>query len=67
MITFQKGERKDDIANQRRAAFAADEGVVFVGKAQEKCTIDRTEKRHNLRENLAPCLVTRPRHPSPPL
>ena len=45
MITFEKGQRKDDIANQRRAAFTHDEGVVFVGKAQEKCTVYRTEKR----------------------
>jgi hypothetical protein len=49
LITFAKGQRKDDIANQRRAAFARDEGVVFVGKAQEKCTVYRTEKRHNPR------------------
>src|SRR3954470_5426631 len=47
MITFASGQRKDDIANQRRAAFARDEGVVFVGKAQEKCTVYRTEKRRN--------------------
>src|SRR6201986_2585877 len=33
MITFEKGQRKDDIANQRRAAFTQNEGVVFVGKA----------------------------------
>jgi hypothetical protein len=49
MITFEKGQRKDDIANQRRAAFTQEEGVVFVGKAQEKCTVYRTEKRHNPR------------------
>jgi hypothetical protein len=49
MITFEKGQRKDDIAHQRRAAFAQDQGVIFVGKAQEKCTVYRTEKRHNPR------------------
>jgi len=49
MITFEKGQRKDEIANQRRAAFTQDEGVVFVGKAQEKCIVYRTEKRHNPR------------------
>src|SRR3982751_4526947 len=49
MITFEKGQRKDDIANQRRAAFTQGEGVVFVGKAQEKCTVYRTEKRRNPR------------------
>lgn len=49
MITFSKGQRKDDIAHQRRTAFAQDEGVVFIGKAQEKCTVYRTEKRDNPR------------------
>src|SRR5246127_1567658 len=49
MITFEKGQRKDDIANQYRSAFTHQEGVVFVGKAQEKCTVYRTEKRHNPR------------------
>src|SRR6201997_1759616 len=53
MITFEKGQRKDDIANQRRAAFTQNEGVVFVGKAQEKCTVYRTEKRHNPRTRKA--------------
>lgn len=45
LITFQKGERKDDIAKQMRAEFDKDEGVVFVGKAQEKAPVTRTEKR----------------------
>ena len=49
MIPFAKGQRKDDIANKRRAAFKKDEGIVFIGKAQEKCTAYRTEKRHNAR------------------
>jgi hypothetical protein len=49
LIAFEKGQRKDDVANQRRAAFARDEGVIFVGKAQEKCTVYRTEKRRNPR------------------
>ena len=53
LITFEKGERKDDIANQRRAAFDREEGVVFVGKAQEKCTVYRTEKRHNPRTHTS--------------
>src|SRR3954454_13118764 len=29
-IRFEKGQRKDDIAKQRHAAFERDEGVVFV-------------------------------------
>lgn len=47
VITFQKGQRKDDIAKQMRAGFDKDEGVVFVGKAQEKAPVTRTEKRTN--------------------
>lgn len=47
MITFQKGQRKEEVAARMRTQFPRQEGVVFVGKAQEKCTVYRTEKRHN--------------------
>ena len=47
LITFQKGQRKDDIANSIRAGFDKEEGVVFIGKAQEKASVFRTEKRTN--------------------
>jgi hypothetical protein len=47
MVSFQKGQRKDELASQMRAKFPQRDGVVFVGKAQEKCTVYRTEKRHN--------------------
>jgi hypothetical protein len=47
LITFEKGQRKDDFAKQQRKKFQQREGVVFIGKAQEKCTVYRTEKRRN--------------------
>jgi hypothetical protein len=47
LITFEKGQRKDDVMAAHRARFTAPEGVVFVGKAQEKATVFRTEKRRN--------------------
>jgi hypothetical protein len=47
LITFEKGQRKDDIAAEYRAHFDQAEGVVFVGKAQEKTAVFRTEKRRN--------------------
>jgi hypothetical protein len=47
LITFAKGQRKDDFAKQQRKKFNQREGVVFIGKAQEKCTVYRTEKRRN--------------------
>jgi hypothetical protein len=52
-ITFEKGQRKDAVAADLRAKFAPREGVVFVGKAQEKCTVYRTEKRHNPKKNTS--------------
>jgi len=47
MITFQKGQRKDDVAQVHYAKFAREEGVVFVGKAQEKASVHRTETRRH--------------------
>lgn len=47
LIDFKRGQRKDDIAKEHLARFSADEGVLFVGRAQEKVTVFRTEKRHN--------------------
>ena len=45
VVSFQKGQRKDDVAAEYRARFPAAEGVLFLGKAQEKVTVFRTEKR----------------------
>jgi len=47
LLSFAKGQRKDDIAAQYRAAFTGREGVLFVGRAQEKTPVFRTEKRTN--------------------
>ena len=47
LITFEKGQRKDDVMAAHLARFTSDEGVLFVGKAQEKARVFRTEKRHN--------------------
>jgi hypothetical protein len=49
LLNFEKGQRKEDVAAQFRAAFKSEEGVLFVGKAQEKCRVYRTEKRRNPR------------------
>jgi len=48
VMTFRKGQRKDDIAKAELAEFTKlgrTEGVLFVGKAQEKTPVIRTEKR----------------------
>src|SRR5712691_1282684 len=41
MITFAKGQRKDDVAKEHHAQFRGNEGIVFVGKAQEKTSVFR--------------------------
>jgi len=47
LVTFEKGQRKDDVAAEYRRAYGDAEGVVFVGKAQEKAPVVRTERRRN--------------------
>src|ERR1019366_5784750 len=49
VVTCRKGERKDDAANGFLKAFKADEGVLFIGKAQEKAPVFRTERRRNIK------------------
>lgn len=58
MITFGKGERKDDIAAVMRKGFEREEGVVFIGKAQEKAKVFRTEKRTAPNGKKYPWIVT---------
>lgn len=47
LVTFEKGQRKDDVAHEYLGAFEGDEGVLFVGKAQEKASVFRTDKRRD--------------------
>jgi hypothetical protein len=49
VITFAKGQRKEDVALEYRTRFRGTEGILFVGKAQEKTPVFRTEKRRNPR------------------
>jgi hypothetical protein len=47
LVDFRSGERKDDVALAYLAEADGTEGVLFVGRAQEKTTVFRTEKRRN--------------------
>ena len=47
LIDFKRGQRKDDIATEHLARFAGTEGILFIGRAQEKASVYRTEKRRN--------------------
>jgi len=53
MVDFAKGQRKDDLAQKYLAGFRGEEGVLFVGRAQEKTRVFRTEKRRNPGTGLA--------------
>ncbi|MGH9083548.1 MAG: hypothetical protein ACRDWN_09410, partial [Acidimicrobiales bacterium] len=47
VVSFEKGQRKDDIAQAYLAGHDGSEGILFVGRAQEKTRVYRTEKRVN--------------------
>jgi hypothetical protein len=59
-VDFGKGQRKDDLAHEHLARFedaGRTEGVLFIGRAQEKTTVFRTEKRHNAEGRPYPWIV----------
>src|SRR3954462_10272106 len=47
LVSFAKGQRKDDLAQQFLATFTDEEGVLFVGRAQEKAGVWRTQRRNS--------------------
>jgi hypothetical protein len=47
LITFQKHDDKEDVVLEYRRKFRPKEGVILVGKAQEKTPVFRTERRRN--------------------
>jgi hypothetical protein len=47
LLTFGRKQRKDEIAAEQHARYAGGEGIVFIGKAQEKARTFRTEGRRN--------------------
>lgn len=57
VVTFEKGQRKEDVAKAHLAHFQGREGVLFVGKAQEKVPVYRTEKRTDRQGEKYPWIV----------
>jgi len=45
LVQFRKGQRKDEVMKEHLHKFRNEEGVLFIGKAQEKTPVFRTEKR----------------------
>nr|WP_232303506.1 hypothetical protein [Pseudofrankia sp. DC12] len=57
MVDFARGQRKDDVMHEHLARFAGDEGVLFIGRAQEKVPLFRTEKRRDREGKTYPWIV----------
>jgi hypothetical protein len=49
LVQFCKGQRKDAVMAEHLRSFAGEEGIVFVGKAQENTPVFRTERRRSPR------------------
>ena len=59
-VDFARGQRKDDVMHEYLAAFEAagrTEGVLFIGRAQEKTPLFRTEKRLDREGKSYPWIV----------
>ena len=59
-VDFARGQRKDDVMHEHLAAFQAagrTEGVVFIGRAQEKTPLFRTGKRRDREGKSYPWIV----------
>ena len=57
VVPFKKGQRKDDVAAEFRTRFQGTEGILFLGKAQEKVSVFRTEQRTDANGKKYPWIV----------
>ncbi len=60
LVEFASGQRKDDVMREHLAAFLAagrTEGVVFIGRAQEKVRVWATTRRRDAEGNSYPWIV----------
>jgi len=57
LVTFEKHQRKDDVAQTYRARCDGEDSVLFVGKAQEKASVFRTEKRRDAQGKTYPWII----------
>jgi hypothetical protein len=53
-VDFVKGQRKDDVMHAHLAGFDQEEGVLFIGRAQEKTGLFRTERRRDAKRGRLP-------------
>ncbi|HSL08635.1 MAG TPA: hypothetical protein VK887_11790, partial [Pseudonocardiaceae bacterium] len=56
-VDFVKGQRKDEVMHEHLARFTDEEGVLFIGRAQEKTALCRTERRRDANGDSYPWIV----------
>jgi hypothetical protein len=56
-VDFAKGQRKDDVMHEHLARSDREEGVLFIGRAQEKTSVFRTERRRDAAGESYPWIV----------
>jgi len=52
VVRFQRGQRKDEITQRYLGRFRGREGVLYIGRAQEKARVVRTERRLSERTGM---------------
>jgi len=60
IVEFARGQRKDDVMREHLARFLAsgrDDGVVFIGRAQEKVSVFATTRRRDAEGNSYPWIT----------
>ena len=57
LVTFEKGQRKDAVAQKYLATFTGEEAILFIGKAQEKASVFRTDKRRDAAGKTYPWII----------
>jgi len=57
LVRFEKGQRKDDVMQERLRHFNHEEGVVFVGVAQEKVRVPRTTRIRSASGGTIPWII----------
>jgi hypothetical protein len=57
LVRFKKGQRKDDVLQQKLRRFKKPEGVLFVGVAQEKVRVPRTTRKACLGGGTIPWII----------
>lgn len=59
VVSFDKGQRKDDVTKDYLKKWTGHEGLLYIGKAQEKARVFRTTRRRNVQTGQSYAWLTR--------